>query len=429
MANNINLIVKYFPEAIDKFFAEKSKTAILVDDKKWVKLDFKNAGWVKVASILLDGLSNYRRVNHVGQAGAQYADYNGNNGSGARDGYPIGSAAITWEEFKLEYDRAIQLKIDYADDEESQGILIGNAAEELTRTKLIPEADAIRFSKIAGVTKASLGNRLENQTIAVNTILGEFQKGFEYLSEREVDEEDQVIFISPAVRTLLTTSTELTKFITQEDFRSDRGVTFKLPAYNGRPIIEVPSDRFYTNCQVGDNGYYPASNSYVINFLIVSKKAVSPIVKLNIIRLFGPEVVQDFDGYKLNARFYHDCLIPKNKVLGIYANISGVAATTKTSKLDLVLSTGTSDNGYVLDEYYTTPAGIAVGRVVTAQSAFTLHSTVTVDGNTIKYVPVGAETVETNASAYFALVDGSNTVVATSGQITLTGIKKPASNN
>ena len=423
MANNINLIVKYFPEAIDKFFAEKSKTAILVDDKKWVKLDFKNAGWVKVASILLDGLSNYRRVNHVGQAGAQYADYNGNNGSGARDGYPIGSAAITWEEFKLEYDRAIQLKIDYADDEESQGILIGNAAEELTRTKLIPEADAIRFSKIVGVTKASLGNRLENQTIAVNTILGEFQKGFEYLSEREVDEEDQVIFISPAVRTLLTTSTELTKFITQEDFRSDRGVTFKLPAFQGRPIIEVPSDRFYTNCQVGDNGYYPASNSYVINFLIVSKKAVSPIVKLNIIRLFGPEVVQDFDGYKLNARFYHDCLIPKNKVLGIYANISGVAATTKTSKLDVVLSTGTSQNGYVLDEYYTTPAGIAVGRVVTAQSAFTLHSTVTVDDSTIKYVPVGAETVETNDSAYFALIDGSNTVVATSGQVTLTGIK------
>lgn len=424
MANNINLIVKYFPEAIDKFFAEKSKTAILVDDKKWVKLDFKNAGWVKVASILLDGLSNYRRVNHVGQAGAQYADYNGNNGANARDGYPIGSAAITWEEFRLQYDRAIQLKIDYADDEESQGILIGNAAEELTRKKLIPEADTVRFSTIAGKTRLSLGNRLENQTIAPNTILGEFQKGFQFLTEHEVAEEDQVIFISPDVETLLTNSTELTKFITQEDFRSDRGVTFKLNAYKGRPIITVPSDRFYTEVECGENGYYPTANSKVINFLIVSKRAVSPIVKLNIIRLFGPEVVQDFDGYKLNARFYHDCIIPRNKVPGIYANISGVSASTRTSKLDVILSTGVTTNGYVLDEYYTVPSGIAVGRVVTAQTAFTLGTTVTVDGSTIKYVPEGAETIETNDSAYFALVDSYGNVVATSSLVSLTGIKK-----
>ena len=428
MANNVQLIVKYFPEAIDKFFAEKSKTAILVSDAKWVKLDFKDAGWVKVASILLDGLSNYRRVNHVGQAGSQYANYNGNNGANARDGYPIGASEITWEEFRLEYDRAIQLRVDYFDDEESGGILLGNAAEELTRMKLIPEADTVRFSKMAGVTRASLGNRLENQTILANTILGEMQKGFEWLSEHEVDEEDQVIFSSPAVRTLLTNSNKLTKFITQDDFRSERGVTFKLPAYSGRPIIEVPSDRFYTNAYCGSNGYYPTDSSYLINFMIVSKRAVSPIVKLNKIRVFGPEVVQDFDGYKVNARFYHDCIIPKNKVPGIYVNISGVKANTKTSKLDLILSTGTSDNGYVLDEYYTLPAGIAVGSIVTSQTAFTLGATVTVDGSTIKYVPVGAETVETNASAYFALVDGSNTVVAISGSVTLTGIKKPASN-
>lgn len=290
------------------------------------------------------------------------------------------------------------------------------------------EIDALRFSKIAGKTSASLGNRV-SETVAslANTILAKFQTAFEWLTEHEVPEEEQVIFVNPAVYSQIVNSSELTRYITQEDFRSEKGVTFKLRAYNGRPIIEVPSDRFYTDIVIGANGYYPASSSYVINYIVCSKKAIVPVVKLNKSKVWSPETQDDFDGYKVNLRLYHDVFVPKNKIPAVYVSVGNTVASTKASKLDLILSTGTSDNGYVLDEYYTLPAGI-LGSVVTSQSAFTLGTTVTVDGSTIAYVEKGVEKVETNSSAYFALVDGASRVVAISGQITLTGIKKPASN-
>ena len=422
MANNIQLIEKYLPEVVDKVLATESKTALLENGQKFIDLNFKEAGYVRILSILMDGLSDYYRVNHVGQANSlAYAHDNQNNGADYRDGYARGNASATWELFQLQYDRGKQFLIDYIDNEETAGAVIANLLGEFLRTKVIPEIDALRFSKIAGKANAGLGN-LVTETSFSNDILQKWNTAIEWLTEHEVPEEDQVIFVSPAIYTIVQNSTELTKFITQEDFRSERGVTFQLQAYNGRPIVVVPSDRFYTDIVIGANGYYPAAGSKVINYIVCSKKAVVPVVKLNKSKVWNPESVQDFDGYKVNVRIYHDVFVPKNKVPAIYVSVSNTTASTKASKLDLVLSTGSVQNAYVLDEWYTTPAGI-LGSVVTSQNAFTLGTVVTVDGTSIAAVTPGSDYVETNSSAYFALIDSANRVVAISGSITLTGIK------
>ena len=113
MANNFNLITKYLPEALDKVFAAESKTALLENGGKWVDLNFKEAKYVKVANILMDGLSDYYRVNHVGVANSlDYAHDNQNNGADYRDGYARGNAQLTWELFELKYDRAKQFLVD-----------------------------------------------------------------------------------------------------------------------------------------------------------------------------------------------------------------------------------------------------------------------------------------------------------------------------
>ena len=41
MANSIQLIEKYLPQAVDKVFAEESKTALLVNGTKWLDINFK----------------------------------------------------------------------------------------------------------------------------------------------------------------------------------------------------------------------------------------------------------------------------------------------------------------------------------------------------------------------------------------------------
>lgn len=410
MANSIGLITKYMQEAIDTVLTQEAKTNVLVNGSKFIDLNFKETGYVKVMSLLMDGLSDYYRVNNgLGSASNGYSTYPSN------DGYKVGDTSAKWELFQLEYDRGRQFRVDNMDNEETAGLVIGNLLAEFLRTKVVPEVDAVRFSKMAKKCNVALGN-LVSETISANQIIGRFNSAFEWLFEHGVPEEEQVIFVSPNVMTLIRNTTELYKRLTQDEYRNS-DVTFTIEKYEGRQIIEVPSNRFFTGVVTTDNGYMPSANSYVINFMICSKKAVVPVVKLEKSKIWTPEQVQDFDGYKVNFRMYHDIIIPKNKVPAIYTSVSAVAGTTKTNLLSVALTKVNS--GYTLDAYYTTPVGL-MGTVVRSATAFTLgnkyniSSSVVAVGEGDTFTKFASETAQ-----YFALLDGSGKCIAVSGSVTL----------
>ncbi len=410
MANSIGLITKYMQEAIDTVLTQEAKTNVLVNGSKFIDLNFKETGYVKVMSLLMDGLSDYYRVNNgLGSANNGYATYPSN------DGYKVGDTSAKWELFQLEYDRGRQFRVDNMDNEETAGLVIGNLLAEFLRTKVVPEVDAVRFSKMAKKCNVALGN-LVSETISANQIIGRFNSAFEWLFEHGVPEEEQVIFVSPSVMTLIRNTTELYKRLTQEEYRN-ADVTFTIEKYEGRQIIEVPSNRFFTGVVTTDNGYMPSANSYVINFMIASKKAVVPVVKLEKSKIWTPEQVQDFDGYKVNFRMYHDIIIPKNKVPAIYTSVSAVAGTTKTNLLSVALTKVTA--GYTLDAYYTTPVGL-MGTVVRSATAFTLGNTYTTSATVVAvgegdtFTKFASETAQ-----YFALLDSNGKCIAVSGSVTL----------
>lgn len=397
-------------EAIDTVLTQEAKTNVLVNGSKFIDLNFKETGYVKVMSLLMDGLSDYYRVNNgLGSASNGYSTYPSN------DGYKVGDTSAKWELFQLEYDRGRQFRVDNMDNEETAGLVIGNLLAEFLRTKVVPEVDAVRFSKMAKKCNVALGN-LVSETISANQIIGRFNSAFEWLFEHGVPEEEQVIFVSPNVMTLIRNTTELYKRLTQDEYRNS-DVTFTIEKYEGRQIIEVPSNRFFTGVVTTDNGYMPSANSYVINFMIASKKAVVPVVKLEKSKIWTPEQVQDFDGYKVNFRMYHDIIIPKNKVPAIYTSVSAVAGTSKTNLLSVALTKVTS--GYTLDAYYTTPVGL-MGTVVRSATAFTLGNKYTTSSSV---VAVGEGDTFTKFSSetaqYFALLDGSGKCIAISGSVTL----------
>lgn len=410
MANSIGLITKYMQEAIDTVLTQEAKTNVLVNGSKFIDLNFKETGYVKVMSLLMDGLSDYYRVNNgLGSASNGYSTYPSN------DGYKVGDTSAKWELFQLEYDRGRQFRVDNMDNEETAGLVIGNLLAEFLRTKVVPEVDAVRFSKMAKKCNVALGN-LVSETINANQIIGRFNSAFEWLFEHGVPEEEQVIFVSPNVMTLIRNTTELYKRLTQDEYRNS-DVTFTIEKYEGRQIIEVPSNRFFTGVVTTDNGYMPSANSYVINFMIASKKAVVPVVKLEKSKIWTPEQVQDFDGYKVNFRMYHDIIIPKNKVPAIYTSVSAVAGTSKTNLLSVALTKVNS--GYTLDAYYTTPVGL-MGTVVRSATAFTLGNTYTTSSSVVAvgegdtFTKFASETAQ-----YFALLDGSGKCIAVSGSVTL----------
>ena len=410
MANSIGLITKYMQEAIDTVLTQEAKTNVLVNGSKFIDLNFKETGYVKVMSLLMDGLSDYYRVNNgLGSASNGYSTYPSN------DGYKVGDTSAKWELFQLEYDRGRQFRVDNMDNEETAGLVIGNLLAEFLRTQIVPEVDAVRFSKMAKKCNVALGN-LVSETINANQIIGRFNSAFEWLFEHGVPEEEQVIFVSPNVMTLIRNTTELYKRLTQDEYRNS-DVTFTIEKYEGRQIIEVPSNRFFTGVVTTDNGYMPSANSYVINFMIASKKAVVPVVKLEKSKIWTPEQVQDFDGYKVNFRMYHDIIIPKNKVPAIYTSVSAVAGTSKTNLLSVALTKVNS--GYTLDAYYTTPVGL-MGTVVRSATAFTLGNTYTTSSTVVAvgegdtFTKFASETAQ-----YFALLDGSGKCIAISGSVTL----------
>jgi hypothetical protein len=430
--NSFELITKYLPAALDKYFFEDGKSTILEQGTKFVDVNFNETGYVKIASMLMDGLSNYYSTQSDFAANAansgefpNYAAYAGNINEGARDGFAIGGATLTWEIFRLQYKRGRQFRIDYIEDEESAGVVIGNIVEEFSRVKVVPEVDATRFSIIADTASVSLGN-LTTETISANQIIGKFNGAFEWLAEHEVPEEEQVIFVNPAVMTLIRNTTELTKFLTQGDYRSAAGLNFTVEKYGGRPIIVVPTNRFFNNILVTDNGYRPNSGSKVINFMVVSKKAVVPIRKLEYSKVYNPEQsgVAGFYGYIFNYLIYHGVVIPQNKVVGCYVSLAETNATTKVATLSIDTVAGATQYAWKLRNYYTNPAALR-GYIAYKDSAFTLGgdiSSVGTLGTDYKIATPGVDIAEAagSKSYYFAVVDAMGKIIAVSGSVAVT---------
>lgn len=411
MANFIQRIEKYSKDALDTVLALESKTNVLVNGDKFIDLDFKEAGYVKVMSILMDGLSDYYRVNNgLGSANNGYSTYPSN------DGYKIGNVEATWELFKLDYDRGKQFRVDNMDNEETAGKTIGALLTEFLRTRVVPEIDAVRFSKMVAKTSTTLGNRVV-ENISDNAIIGKFNTAYKWLAEHEVPAEDQVIFVSNEVMLQIRNTTELYKRLSQAEYKGD--VTFTIETYEGRPIIEVPDNRFFSNVVTGANGYYAGDGSKLINFIVCSKKCVVPVVKLEKSKIWTPEQVQDFDGYKVNFRLYHDVLVPKNKIAGVYASLSSsVNGGTKSNVLSVNIVK--TDDGFKMTEYFANPAGLMGKMVVRSASAFSVGTAYSTSATVVEtkldteFTKFASETAQ-----YYALLDANGLCIATSGSVTL----------
>jgi len=413
--NSFELIEKYLPQSVDKYFAHDSKSVYLEKGTKFIDVNFNETGYVKIANILLDGLSDYYQTQQSPRPSdpQNYSAYAGNLGSGERDGFAIGGVDVKWEIFRLQWVRGKQFRIDYIANEETAGVIIGNALEQFHTLKVIPEVDCARFSFLASQTATSLGN-LKTETVDDNEIIELFNEAFEWLFENGVPEDEQILFVSPAVMTKIRNTTELVKFITQGDYRSEAGIDFTVEKYAGRPIIEVPSDRFFTDVLLTQNGYRAQSGSKVINYMAVSTKAVVPVRKLEYEKIYGPELsgLAGFHGYIINYLLYHGIFVPKNKLPGVFVSVSSVDATAKVDLLRVHTVNPTATT-WLLKNYFTNPAGLRGTVVYSASTLGNIGADVTIDGSTVKavYEDVAVTEAETK-NYYFGLVDASGKLIA-----------------
>lgn len=322
MANNISLITKYSTKAWDKIYKAESCSSVL-DGKEGVTVQWVGAKTVKVAKFNMGGLKNYTRT----ADGSTTSGFMGNLGYG----YQASEIGLTWEEFQVKMDRAAAFPIEYFDNEETDGLVIGAATTEISRTRIIPEVDAYTFSTIAGYCSETDGNLVDGASIDSTNALAALNDAFLYFDNNEVPAEDQIVFVSPKFMNFLRNDhSELTRILTQADY--DKSVRFKMTEYEGRKLVVVPPKRFRTlfttnvNSSVGGYGF--ATGSKEILFMVVTKGSVMHVVKYNKVKILQGDVAlaaTGIDGYALYARIYHDVFVMDNKRYSIYTCTVGDA--------------------------------------------------------------------------------------------------------
>lgn len=289
MPNSIELAKKYQP-IIDEIYATESKTAVLDSPT----IDMSGANEIKILKISTQGLGTY---------------------SGS---YPKGTITSTWETLKLLQKRSRRFDIDRADNEESLDMLVAGTVGQFTRTQVVPELDAIRFAKYAD----KAGKKVEDE-LSSSTFKSAVDSALTYMVNKGVPESEIMIFINAFKRD------DFYKGITRT-LANETVANMKVNLYNNlNPIIEVPSNRFYSALTLLDGatsgqeegGYIKnASTGKNINFMLVAKSAVWQAVKWTENKMFTPDQNQESSGYIYDFLAYHDAGAYDNKVDGIYVH-------------------------------------------------------------------------------------------------------------
>ncbi len=284
--NNIELATIYLP-MLDEVYKAESKTAILDGDE--VTVQKGQHGEIKIAKLDMDGLGDFTR----------------------NSGYTKGSTKLVWETIKYDKERSQELRVDRLDNEESLGILFAKLSGEFIRTKVIPETDAARFSKIASVD----GISKKAETLADGAaVIAALRTCANKMDEDEVSPENRILWITPTLRGL----------IDDLDTTKSKKILEKFSQ-----VIEVPQSRFYTaialNSGEDSYGYAKAEDGKNINFMCVEKSAAVTAMD-QYVKYFTPDQDQNGDDnvfdYRNNNLYGH---VYENKTAGVYVSYDDAA--------------------------------------------------------------------------------------------------------
>lgn len=281
--NNINKFKKY-ADMLDEVYKTSSKTGILESNSELFRQG-ANANEIIVPKMSMDGLGNYNR----------------------NSGYVDGSVELTFETKAFDYERGRAFSVDAMDNEETAGVAFGSLAGEFIRTKVIPELDAVRFSKYAvkGTTKSEALTSAQEILAAIRTAKAEFDNN-------EVPETERYLFIAPALKDILDAADLTVSKEVLENFAE---------------VITVPKSRFNTEVNLLDGesqgeetgGFELIGDD--INFMAVHKGAVLQITKHAAPKVITPDQNQTADAYKYGYRIYGMSNVFDNKSAGIYTSI------------------------------------------------------------------------------------------------------------
>lgn len=280
---SIALFTKYLNQ-VDFLYSETSKTAILDGNNAIVSMA-KGCNEMKFPKITVDGLSDYSRTT----------------------GYETGDVSVEFESKKPNYDRGIKFNIDEMDDEETDGVLLGNTLGILEKEKVSPEIDAFRFATYASAS--GINTVAPADLTTGEAVLNALVTATAQMDNDSVEMNDRILFITPMLL-LAAENVDTTK---------SKAILSRFSS-----IVQVPQSRFYTaidlKSKTADSatGYAKASDAKNINFMIISKSAVIQFTKHIFNKPLSPDNNPDGNGWIIRYRKYGIAEVLDNKKKGIY---------------------------------------------------------------------------------------------------------------
>jgi hypothetical protein len=295
-----------FQPLLDKQVAQEATTGWMETNASLVKYD--GGATVKLPKLSVQGMGDYDRS----------------------DGYVNGDISLEWSPYTLTQDRGRKFSLDAMDVDETNFVATaGTVMGEFQRTQVVPEIDAYRYSKLAGLagTSKEVYISAENAFTALLEDLTELEDKIGATASATA-----IITLSPVTLSLIAQD-ERFKNLTSEAVLSQGDLNITLRSLNGHPIRISQSALLKTAYVFNDGttsgqtagGFTPAANAKDLNWIISAPDAPIAISKTDVIRVFSPTENQKANAWAFDYRKYHDLWVTDNKKVSVLANIQGEA--------------------------------------------------------------------------------------------------------
>lgn len=245
--------------------------------------------------------------------------------------------------FTVTHDRDISFLVDKADvDETNATASIQNISRTFEQTQVVPETDALFFSKVAQAAQKEEGYH-STTAIAAYTKAKVFGMLKDILAKGKLRRYKAngtlVMYVTSAIMDALEQSTEFTRKIEITQIAEGGiGIETRVTDIDGVPVMEVIDDeRFYDsfNWEPENGGFEPVkkasgtTGSKKINVLVACGQTCKTVPKIASIYYFDPGAHTEGDGYLYQNRSLSDVFVFPN---GKDGNIDSVYVDTDTTE-------------------------------------------------------------------------------------------------
>lgn len=281
-----------------------------------------NVRWVGAKSFHFTQMSTSGYKNHSRNGGWNKGDY-----------------AQTDVPYTLTHDRDIQFMVDKADvDETNATASIQNISRVFEQTQVVPETDALFFSKVAQAAQKEEGYHSSTaaSTYTKAKVFGMLKDILAKGKLRRYKANGTLImYVTSAIMDALEQSTEFTRKIEMTQIaEGGLGIETRVTDIDGVPIMEViDDDRFYDafNWEPEDGGFEPqkktdsVAGAHKINVLVACGQTCKTVPKISSIYYFEPGAHTEGDGYLYQNRSLSDVFVFPNgkdgKIDSVYVDV------------------------------------------------------------------------------------------------------------